>query len=332
MTKQIEFEGQIHEFPDDATEDEINEIINKGSPAIQQSPEEQMQGLQQQHPYLMKMAEALQNHPALNKAINQAAPYAEHFNRATQGTGLPNLSKGLFVTGDKFARALMNSTPTGVGLPAVDIPSPGWDEKQIPEVNPRIQQGAEIAGKTIPYAAALTEAMPALRQVGTALADTPGLRGAGTRALNRVQEGLEQRGMGAMEVPEEHYANLIRDGFLRNTAANRRLIERARQGDYRDLFNLQSDLGGRARNLQRDPFSAANRDFGRDIEDTRQELLTHMRRLIDEAGHGDLAQLMRHGQNRYRQHMAIRPWRNSLLAAAAASAIPFYKDIKKLIP
>ena len=295
-------------------------------------PEQQQQSLSQEHPHLMKLAEMLQSHPSLNKAINSAAPYAEHFNRAVQGTGLPNAAKGAFVGIDKLARMLMNSTPTGAGLPDVNIPDPGWRNKEIPSVNPRIQKGSEIAGEAIPYSAALMEALPALRLGGEALADIPIRPGAGGRALNRAQELMEGSGNPRLRVPEEHFIDIENNQFLRNTAANRRMMERARHGNYRDLFSLQSDLGQRERSFTRDPFSAANRQFGRDIGETRHGVIDEMRRLMGEEGHTEAARLMQHGQNRYRQYMAFRPYRNALATALAGLTVPYYKDIKKLLP
>ncbi len=318
-----EWTPETHEWTPESSENDM--------PSQNNGKQSDIEDIQKEHPFLMKLAEALQKHPSLNKAIEKAAPYAEHFNRATQGTGLPNLAKGFFVGSDKLLRGLANATPTGVGLPDVNIPDPGWSQKEIAEVNPRIQKGAEITGEAIPYAAALMESLPALRHVGTALADIPLTRGAGARALNRVQEGLQERGMGNIRIPEEIFGDIENNEFLRNTSPNRRALERAREGAYEDLFNLQSDLGQRERAFTRDPFSAANRQFGRDIGGTRQDLLSHMRSQISEAGHEDLAELMRHGQNRYRQYMALRPYRNAALIGLVASS-PLYKKLKKFIP
>ena len=169
-----------------------------------------------------------------------------------------------------------------------------------------------------------------------ALSDIHVTGGAGARALNTVQHGLEERGMGRFEIPREVLRDLNPEaarpsGMLRNTAANRRMLARARQGDYRDLFALQSDLGRRQRNLTRFPFFA-DMELGHDIGHTRQTLLDSMREQMGAAGHEDLAQLMQHGQNRYRQYMAFRPYRNALAAAIAAYNLPYYKDIKKLLP
>lgn len=330
MTKEIEVNGVVHEFPDEATPEQINLAL--GGKPLKPSSVQQMEGLQQEHPHLMKLAEMLQSHPSLNKAISTAAPYAEHFNRATQGTGLPNMAKGAFVGMDKLARMAMNAVPTGAGLPDVNIPDPGWSQKEIPSVNPRIQKGAEIVGEAIPYGAALMEALPALRMGGEALADLPIRPGAGGRALNRSQEMMEGGGNPRLRIPEEHFRDIEENQFLRNTAANRRMLERARHGNYRDLFSLQSDLGQRERSFTRDPFSAANRQFGRDIGQTRHGVIDEMRRLMREGGHDEAARLMQHGQNRYRQYMALRPYLAALAGGTVAYAVPYAKELKKFLP
>ena len=119
--------------------------------------EDETQGLAKTHPHLYKLAAALQRHPSLNKAVESAAPYAEHFNRATQGTGLPDLAQGLFEGGSDILRGVASLTPTGAGLPSVNIPDPGFGENSTEEThlpgmesNP-LQQIARPAG----YAATL---------------------------------------------------------------------------------------------------------------------------------------------------------------------------------
>lgn len=160
--------GEILEFPQEMSDNQITQAIYKEYP--QYSPEVKKQNqfnqLKQQHPYLMSLAEKLQGYPQANELINKSAPYAEHLNRATQGTGLPNLSKGLFTMSDKLLRGLANMTPTGLA-PSVNIQDPGFSQAQVPEVNPQIQRGSELVGNAIPLA----------------LGETPGILARGSREM-----------------------------------------------------------------------------------------------------------------------------------------------------
>ncbi len=153
----------------------------------------------------------------------------------------------------------------------------------------------------------------------------------GTKALSQVQKAIQERGVGKMKVPEHIFKDIKDNKFLRNTQANRNLLEEAKKGNYKDLFALQSDLGGLERSHGRDMFNAANRQFGKDIGTTRQDLLSAMKSELSKLGHEDLAELLSHGQNRYRQFMKFRPYRNAALGLGLAS-MPGYNLLKKLIP
>lgn len=125
-----------------------------------------------QHPFIRRLAMALQNHPSLNKVIQSAAPYAEHFNRAIKGTGLPNLAQGAFQGGSDVLRGAASLVPTGAGLPSVNIPDPGFEKNNIEEVPlPGFQSNPlqEIAGPA-GYAATLLNPQRAAIKAGETIA------------------------------------------------------------------------------------------------------------------------------------------------------------------
>ncbi len=172
---------------------------------------------------------------------------------------------------------------------------------------------------------------PELVSLGALLRKLPITAGPGKRVLNQVKKEIEKRGVEKLNTPEHIFEDIEQNKFLRNTQPNRNLLERAKQGGYNELFDLQSDLGGIERGYTRDPFSAANRQFGKDVGKNRQELLESMRNELSNLGHEDLAELMKHGQKLYRQYMKVRPYRNAALALGV-TGIPGYKYAKKLIP
>jgi hypothetical protein len=138
MTKQIRVNGVIHRFPDDATDEDINIALNGAPSANQPSYQQQnMQNQMQHHPLLMKIAESLQGVPGLGSAGNVAG----NFNKAFQGTGLPNLAKGFFEGSSDIVRGVGNL------IPGINIPKQKGQE--IPQTNPLLQNVAETAGNLI---------------------------------------------------------------------------------------------------------------------------------------------------------------------------------------
>jgi hypothetical protein len=315
-----EWTPEDHEWTPEATE-RTQEINNDA---------EYLKQLKSEHPYLIGLSEALQKHPAINKAINKTAPYAEHLNRIVQGTGLPNLSKGFFTGSDKLLRGLASMTPTGVGLPNVDIPDPGFSEAVIPDINPAVQGGAEAIGQAIPYLAGLGSNVTRAQQLGEKLSDLPLTKKMASRALREALQTAKGREIGELNIP----TNLIEDlkQFLPETTPYKKLLQNAMNKDYESLFNLQSDVGSHSSDFAKALFSAAERSHGREGLAARNRLIDAMRSSLNEAGHGDISELMKHGQNRYRQYMNLRPWRNAAALTAISSAVPYYSKLKSLIP
>lgn len=329
--------AELEEWSPDAEEwnpDEHDTNENTINTASQDS--NQIENMQQGHPFLMALAKAIQKHPSLNKAINTASKGADVINKGTRATGLVNASRGLFQGGSDLLRGIAGIVPTGIA-PSIDIPDPKFSEMPIEEEpifgmgkNP-LQHIGDPAGYASTLLAGALRAPGVVGHAAEALADIPISTRAGARALNRVRDSLAQRGGQPLNVSDEVLDDIINNGFLRNTRPNRNLLERAREGGYNDLFSLQSDLGQRERAFTRDIFNAANRQFGRDIGQTRQGLLGEMRQQLIDQGHLDLADLLRHGQNRYRQFMNFRPYRNAAVGAIAAGS-PLYNKLRKFFP
>lgn len=181
-----------------------------------------------------------------------------------------------------------------------------------------------IAQKGFEYA-------PELALAGKALYELPITKYPGTRALNKLKKEVNARSIKKIETPKHIFQDIEHNKFLSNTQPNRNLLEKAKTGKYNDLFDLQSDLGKLERSYTRDYFNAANRQFGKDIGTTRQELLKSMKEQLSKLGHEDLAELLSHGQNKYRQYMKLRPYMHGA-AGLGLSAIPGYNILKKLMP
>ena len=110
--------------------------------------------------------------------------------------------------------------------------------------------------------------------------------------------------------------------FLPKTTPYRKAIEAAKKGDYKDLFNLQSDVGKHAADYAKSLFSAADRAHGREGLAARQRLLDAIHEDLQAKGHHDISKLLKKGQDEYRRYSKFKPYRNALGLAAAAYAVP----------
>lgn len=321
--------GQYGNFPDDMPHEQIEEVLRKQFPT----------GVKE---------ESLPQKSFLSSIKDQSID-------ALKGAGI-GLFQGLSDTGANISQLPGDIYSYVTGKPSYKSPRPSFRE-YAPESSagqaaesigefvapfglPGIA-GSAIGTKLLPRAlagsaigAAESENRPLgaiLGGIGGVASELPIRKVVGAKYLNKVEKELKSRGVSPLKVPEEIFEDIIQNKFLSNTSANRRLLEKARQGEYKDLFSLQSDLGQRERAYLKDVFSAANRQFGRDIGETRRGLLNEMRSLISQQGHEDLAKLLSHGQNRYRQYMKLRPYMIGAGGLVASTQLPYYKQIKQLL-
>lgn len=134
------------------------------------------------------------------------------------------------------------------------------------------------------------------------LSEIPVTRRLASRHLNRARELVRERGVQSLNVPE-HLLDEART-FLPQNAATENLLHQASAGNYEPLFTLQSDLAASARDLMSG--RGADRMLGRQANELRQSLLNSMRGSLAESGHTDIANIMRRGQNKYRQYSRIK--------------------------
>lgn len=153
-------------------------------------------------------------------------------------------------------------------------------------------------------------------------------RGA-SRELRNARELANERNISGLNIPGEIMEEVGQ--YLPSNRAHRNLIEQAGQGDYDPLFALQSDLGEAAREFSKNPFSFAERRFGREAGRLRENLLDSLRSELENQGHHDIAQLMQQGQRRYRNYSRFRPWRNRAVGAGVAYNSPYaYRMLRSL--
>lgn len=161
---------------------------------------------------------------------------------------------------------------------------------------------------------------------GLFASDIPYTRGSASRELREAERLGQQRGNPRVPVPEgpiQDFESLLGvQGLSSRAPSFQRMIDAARQGQYGDLFRLQSDMNGVASQLRRS-FFQHERGLGREVDDIRQAYLNNMREGLRRTGHGDIADLMRRGQTRYREFNRVGiPLRTAGIALAGNEYIP----------
>jgi len=151
-------------------------------------------------------------------------------------------------------------------------------------------------------------------------------RGA-SRELRQAQNLARERNVGNLNIPNEIMQDIPQ--FLPQTAPYRQLLEEAAQGGYEPLFATQSDLGQAARGYGMHPFFAERR-FGREAGRLRNRLLDAMQSELENQGHLDIADLLRRGQQRYRNYNSLKGVRNTALTLGAIKT-PYGKRLLRAL-
>ena len=259
---------EVYSGPENESSDSEWEVFSPEQGIASQIHE----GLSTQHPYLMKLAEVIQRHPNINRGLNAAAPWAEHFNRATEGTGLPGASRNAFSGASDLLRFGAGFIPTGVA-PKVDIPDPGWRNIPIEQVNPKIQSFVGAIGDVAPYfiggapqaaekaAVGAASKIPVFTNKGLANKITKDAEEAqkifsGTKGkYGQIFKQAEEAGIKKIDKPK---ANI--DIITKNTPANyhQKLLEFIKNPTIENAHWAQSDLGKAQRVLEK---KALNQDL-----------------------------------------------------------------------
>lgn len=179
-----------------------------------------------------------------------------------------------------------------------------------------IQGGLTHAPELIGGAALLKKGLPYISKKAAA------------RPYKQAQQLLKKEGVSKINPSQ----TLIDDAklYFKDNAANKALIEKAESGDIAALFKLQSDLGQKSAGYARNPFSFAERDFGREGFKIREAMLQHKQQELEKMGMKDAADLLEKGRQQFRGYHAFKPIRNFAIGYGAYKAgVPSY--LKKLM-
>ncbi len=320
MTKQIKFEGQIHSFPDDATDEEINQALNGG---IQ--PDSSM----------------------LNNIMNEASG-AYHM---PLGRSLKNIGQGAIDLGE-FA-----TNPAGPAmkfLASKDIPYIsklakhwpqypesdifGLGEKQPGDVifqaatpiGPAVK-GAQFAGKGLEEVAkmALSKAPKIAEKAGDIL---PLTKKIASKPYKNQYKILEEKGLTSGYKPDknellEAHRILTSPGMTIPHEAVNEAVSKALEGDLKPWFNLQSSIKSEGRRLSK--MGGVHNTLGEKLYNMGEKM--HLAQEEAQAARGapEAAEFQRQGKARTARYHKISPVANVGKGLAAAAIFP--KWIAKML-
>lgn len=187
----------------------------------------------------------------------------------------------------------------GAGLAGAATTPGGWKE--------RLSEGA--------LEAAIPAGLKGLKEAGklgfAALRRTPTARKAAD-VIQRSHEVAHQHAIEPLENAELEASKINKpirltnkilssaEDALANTKANKELIKKARNGGYKSVFKLQSDLWKRG-NAFASKQTQAEIDRGNEIFDLREALLNGMKAHYNYLGKNDVSSNISKGQKRFKQ-------------------------------
>lgn len=248
--------------------------------------------------------------------------------------GLTHAGRNIHNVPHDLARALENATKDIGNAALIRVPGvPSFQPKQpLSSMLPYDTESyADVFGqkgpgtfsdrliqKTVEHSPEIIALGQALRKASPYL-----FRSAAAKPYTQAAELLQKEGIEYIEPPKE----LIEDArqFLKSTKANRDLIARAETGHIPSLHKLQSDLGRVSAGYARNPFSFAERDFGRAGFQTREALLQHQQNELRRLGAEEAADLYQKGLDQYRTYHKLKhPVRATAALALSQTPIPGY--------
>ncbi len=325
MAKQIKFEGKIHSFPDDASEDEINEALGgvPSSPSVSQD---------------------IMNLPNLAGNAIEAAP--EEIKGAIHqslGRSLKNVASGYL--------GLANLPHLGAEY-AASRHIPGLQEliKHAPlkynlDPNEALglgeQQPGDIAWQSIGPGGLLKNLTKGLRksaigatksavshipEITSKIGDiAPILKSTASRPYKKQIEVLEKKGLTTGYKPNvndvlESSRILTSPGMTIPHEAVHEAVGQTLKGNFKPWFALQSSVRSEGRRLSKK--GGVNHTLGQKLYDLAEKMHEEMGAAQTARGAPEAEALMRQGKARTARHHKISPIAKTTAGIAFASALP----------
>ena len=188
---------------------------------------------------------------------------------------------------------------------------------------------------------AISKGIPFAQKLASGFSELPLTQKMASKSLSKAEKLAEERGVEGIKIDNDVIRGIselfkLPSLGVKKMAANNLLHKAGTKGDYKSLFNLQSELAGISRNMYRSS-SGADRLIGEEVGNLRQRLLDGMTNHLDQTEHADISELMKKGQDKYRKYKKISehvypPLKKFAYGAAGAAGVPLgYSGIKQLL-
>ncbi len=306
------FEGKIHSFPDDATDEEMNALLPGYHPE-----------------------------PGLGEKISNEVSGAMHmpFGRSLKNVGQGAINTAEFLTNP--AGPAMKYL-AGKDIPYVSAAAKHWP--QYPEsdlfglgeeqpgdvifqsVTPfgSAAKGAKIAGKSLKEVAkrAFEKAPEVANKAGDKL---PLLKSIASKPYKKQMQILEEKGLLEGYKPNisdvlEASRILTSKGMKIPHEAVNEAVAQTLEGNYKPWFNLQSSIRSEARRLSK--LGGVNNTLGEKLHELAEKMHTEIGEAQAARGAPEAADLMHQGKARTAKYHKISPGSKAASGVATAALLP----------
>ena len=125
----------------------------------------------------------------------------------------------------------------------------------------------------------------------------------GTHQLDKLEKFIKEKGLSEFNYPEEMIQEAKK--FLPPTKATKEMISQVNEGNYKPAFNMQSQVGHHQRKLLKSPLASENSIMAPLAGELKQNMVSHLEKVLRNANYGEEADLLKTGINNYRQYKKV---------------------------
>ncbi len=319
MAKQIKFQGQIHSFPDDATEEEMNALLPgyNPEPSLLNKVGNEISGA-----YHMPLGRSLKNigQGAVDLGefvTNPAGPMMEFLAKQ----GIPYVSEGA-----KHWPQYPKSDIFGLGEQ-----QPGDTIFQAATPVGSLAKIPQLAGKSLEQVAkmALSKAPQIANKVGDIL---PILKSMTSKPYKKQMNVLKEKDLLTGYKPNVNdvleASDLLKSpGMTIPHAAVDEAVAQALEGNFKPWHDLQSSVKSEGRRLSK--MGGVHNTLGQKLYKLGEKMHTEMGEAQIARGAPEAAELMNQGKLRTARHHKMLPYRNIAIGLGLTGTAPSW--IKQMI-
>ena len=330
MTKSVEFEGHLHEFPDDATESEIQDTLNGSSGVLQSA----WKGLSEGYPSALKsginaLSEPFGSQPFNEREEKPADNLSEYLGRlGGKGAGYATLAAP-FVAGGEAAIPGLVGASLGSGLAGGAL-TQGKLSERIKDA--LISAALPVAFKGLASSlrlgkSAITSVKP--RKAADVIQEAHDISEAKAVApFKEASKIAKERDIPSVKINKSIF-DLASRAFPKKQEY-KDLLKKAKLGDYEALRQVSSDMKKVSRRLDDPDRLLTEQHFGSELDEAAQNIDKTMQHQFSIKGHKDLADLMKEGISNFAEHKNLY-YKNPTIAKLVGEEKKVPKNLVKTI-